>query len=69
VENATWQDLLERDFSWSESLAVGDDEFVTGVKMGLGLKGRKRVVMKGHQGCVLREAEAGYSILPLKTSF
>jgi putative transposase len=69
VENATWQDLLERDSSWSESLAVGDDEFVTGVKTGLGLKGRKRVVMKGYQGCALQETEADYGILPLKTSF
>jgi putative transposase len=69
VEEAVRRNSLERDSCWSESLAVGDEEFVAEVKAELGFKGRNRTVRKGDQGFVLRENEAEYAILPLKTPF
>lgn len=60
---------LERDPCWSESLAVGDGEFVAAVKESLGFKGRKKVVAEGDQMCVLRETEDQYVISPPKTPF
>jgi len=62
VEGALRWETPGRDSCWSESLAVGDEEFVQGVKKDLGVKGHKREVIKGHQACVLREAEADYGI-------
>ncbi len=69
VEEAMRRNLLERDSCWSGSLAVGDEEFVAGVKTGLGIKGWHRTVTKEGQGFVLRENEADYAILPLKCQF
>lgn len=60
---------LERNPCWSESLAVGDGEFVSEIKERLGFKGRKRVITEDDQRCVLRETEAKYVILPPKTAF
>jgi putative transposase len=39
VEEAIRRNFLGRDSCWSESLAVGGEEFVAGVKAGLGIKG------------------------------
>jgi putative transposase len=69
VEDALRQNILERDSSWSESLAVGDEGFVDEVKAGLGFKGRNRAVTKSGQSFVLRENEADYGILPPKIPF
>lgn len=66
IEEALGSDVQRRDSCWSESLAVGDEEFVQGVKKDLGLKVRNRPVTKGDQACVLREDEADYGILALK---
>lgn len=66
VEEVLGREMPRRDSCWSESLAVGDEEFVQGVKRDLGFKVRKRAVIKGDQGCVLREAESDYAILALK---
>jgi len=67
VEETVRRDSLMRDSCWSESLAIGDEEFVVGVKAKLGFKGRQRTVKEGGQGFVLRENETSYSILPPKT--
>lgn len=56
-----------REEAWSESLAVGDPVFVTGIKVALGQRGRGREVQENSQGCILREAETEYGILPGKT--
>jgi len=69
VEEAVRRNSLERDSCWSESLAVGNEEFIAGVKAELGFKGRNRTVTTGDQGFVLRENEADYAILPLKIPF
>ena len=66
LEEALAWDGQRRDCCWSESLAVGDEAFVRGVKKDLGLKGRNRPVTKTDQACVLREDEADYGILALK---
>jgi putative transposase len=66
VEESIHRNRLERESCWSDSLAVGDEEFVAGVKAGLGIKGWNRAVKKEDQGFVLRENEADYAILPLK---
>jgi putative transposase len=60
VEEAVLRKRLERDSCWSESLAVGEEEFIVTVKAGLGHKGRKRPVMKNDQGYMLRETEGNY---------
>jgi putative transposase len=39
VEEAVRRNSLERDSCWSESLAVGNEEFIAGVKAELGFKG------------------------------
>ena len=61
VEETVRRNSLTRDSCWSESLAVGDEEFLVGVKARLGFKGRQRAVKKGEQGFVLRENETSYS--------
>jgi putative transposase len=69
VEEAVCRTSLARDSCWSESLAVGDESFVDGVKAGLGFKGRNRTVKKGDEGFVLRESEGDYAVLPPKSPF
>lgn len=64
VEETVRRNSLTRNSCWSESLAVGDEEFVVGVKAKLGIKGRKRAVKEGAQGFVLHENETTYSVLP-----
>jgi putative transposase len=64
-EGVRWNSLA-RDSCWSESLAVGDENFVVEVMVGLGFKGRNRTVKKGDQGIVLREIEVNYTFLPRK---
>jgi hypothetical protein len=51
---------------WFVNLAVGDENFVVEVMVGLGFKGRNRTVKKGDQGIVLREIEVNYTFLPRK---
>jgi hypothetical protein len=69
VEEAVCRTSLARDFCWSESLAVGDESFVDGVKAGLGFKGRNRTVKKGEDCFDLRESEGDYTALPQKSPF
>jgi hypothetical protein len=67
VEDAIRRNALKRDCCWSESLAVGGEEFFAGVKDGLGIKGWSRMVTKEGPGFVLRENGSDYVILPLKS--
>jgi putative transposase len=69
AEEAVRRNSLARDPCWTESLAVGDEQYVVDVKAGLGFKGRNRTVRKGDGGFVLRESEADYAILPPKSAF
>ncbi len=59
----------ERQAQWTESLAVGHREFVTGVQAGLGITGRYRTIEAWDDGWVVREPAATYATkTPLKTS-
>jgi putative transposase len=67
IQAAIVEGIGSREVAWSESLAVGDPAFVTGVKLALGHRGKGRKVQETTQGFILRESEAEYGILPVKT--
>ena len=50
-----------RDGKWSESIAVGNESFVTMTKEKLGFKAKGREVVGGDGGYVLREPPAPYN--------
>jgi len=60
--------MLARGNCWSEGLAVGNADFVQGIKDDLGIKDPYREIQNSDQGCVLRENEIRYSILPSKSA-
>ena len=64
VEEALRRNQMERVPDWSESLAIGEADYVQGVKLSLGLRGRNKKVQEGTGGFILRESETEYSILP-----
>jgi REP element-mobilizing transposase RayT len=53
----------QRDASWSESIAAGNQDFVEGVKEKLGMRGKAREVVRQSEGFVLKEAATPYSAL------
>jgi putative transposase len=55
VAESLEQNMLARDNCWSEGLAVGNADFVQGIKDDLGIKGLYRELRNSDQGCVLRE--------------
>ena len=57
IEETLHHNKLERHSCWSERLAVGNESFVGKVKLALGHQGKKRTVMEGPEGYVLREEE------------
>ncbi|MGR8921655.1 MAG: transposase [Gammaproteobacteria bacterium] len=61
VAAALSTDTTVRDPRWTESIAVGTDEFVDRVRVRLGLSSLKRVTEEGERGCVLRESEGRYA--------
>ena len=69
VEESLRQDPPQRVACWSESLAVGNEDFVRRVKQGLRRQARNRVMTEEERGWVLREAEADYGILTPKWPF
>jgi len=50
----------ERDVKWTESIAVGDKEFVMATKVKLGAKGIGRKTVKSKQGYELKESQNPY---------
>ena len=60
VEEALRSETQKREDFWSESVAVGSNEFAMRTQAVLGLRGRSRDVSKTDV-YVLREAEEGYS--------
>lgn len=53
----------QRDSSWSESIAAGNQDFVEGVKEKLGIRAKAREVVRQSKGFVLKEAAAPYKAL------
>ena len=49
-----------RDEKWTESVAVGSEEFVTATKEKIGFKAKGREVVDGNGSFELREPPAGY---------
>lgn len=61
VDAALDRGLEGRDSAWTESLAVGSEHFVEGIKQALGMKGRYREVTQGGDAHMLREPPAAYN--------
>lgn len=55
----------QRDSSWTESIAAGDQNFVERVKEKLGMRAKAREVVRQSEGFVLKETTAPY----MMTSF
>jgi REP-associated tyrosine transposase len=53
----------QRDASWSESVAAGNQKFVEGVKEKLGVKAKSREVVRESAGFLLKEAFTPYRLL------
>ena len=49
-----------RDNRWTESIAVGSKEFVTGVKNQLGMRSKGRRITEKAGDCLLRETQLPY---------
>jgi REP-associated tyrosine transposase len=60
VEERLRSGWTARDARWSESVAVGSESFVDGVRKQLGLERRHRVIPWGKSGHVLREPAIAY---------
>jgi putative transposase len=59
-----------RDSKWSESIAMGDQGFVAGVKKQLGTRTRGRKIMESAHECQLRETSfLTVAFLATKTAF
>jgi hypothetical protein len=54
------RDYRDRDPDWSESLAVGNQEFVTNVKLELGIGAIHRGVQGSNEGHYLKEEQISY---------
>jgi putative transposase len=63
VETALVSGAVARDERWSESIAVGSEQFVENVKTELGVTVRHRKISAQDQTYTLREPRRSYSIL------
>jgi putative transposase len=61
VELALKNDLNHRDAKWTESIAVGDKEFVMATKAKLGAKAIGRRALEIKDGYALRESQSSYN--------
>jgi len=61
VEEQLRADDLRRKELWSQSIAVGSEEFVKEIKHQLGVRAAYRTVVMEDEGCALKEAMAPYS--------
>jgi len=55
--------LTHREAKWTESIAVGDKEFVMRIKVKLGAKAMGRRAVENSEGHELREAQNSYKPL------
>ncbi len=63
VEAVLQNGSIRREEKWTESIAVGDNEFVMRTKAKLGIKAIGRRIMENSEGYELREAQNSYSRL------
>jgi hypothetical protein len=63
VEAVLQEGLNQRDAKWTESIAVGDNEFVRRTKAKLGIKAMGRRIMENSEGHELRDAQNSYNRL------
>ncbi len=62
VEEALRLNAIQRDARWSETLAVGTQVFIEGIKRELGSKARHRDLEETHGSFVLRQPSTAYAI-------
>ena len=62
IDEALQANANQRDPSWSQSLAVGQQGFVAGVKTALGVAARHRAIEATDDAHVLREPEVPYTV-------
>ena len=61
IDAALKRGLQKRDSAWTESLAVGSEHLVEGIKQVLGKKGRYRELREGGDVRMLREPPVLYN--------
>jgi putative transposase len=55
------QEDLFRDRKWTESVAVGSESFVKGIKDELGFRAKGRRIVGGDDGFILKESQSPYN--------
>ncbi len=61
VEDVLKNGSNQRDAKWTESIAVGDNEFVMETKAKLGAKAMGREALENNEGYELRESQSPYN--------
>ncbi len=61
VDHELLNGYMRNDFKWSSAIAVGSEEFVTGIQEKLGLKADKRKVVSADEVWTLNEPGGSYS--------
>lgn len=63
VQSADQYPVYQKDDKWTKSIAVGDDEFVDAIKNQLGMRVKKRSLIKNELSdtCILREPSPDYN--------
>jgi putative transposase len=64
VQSANQYPVFQNDEKWTKSIAVGDDEFVAGIRHQLGMRVKKRSIIKSELSdtCILKEPSPDYNI-------
>jgi putative transposase len=62
VQSAIQYPVFQKDDKWTKSIAVGDEEFVAAIKNKLGIRVKKRAIIKSElsETCILKEPTPGY---------
>jgi putative transposase len=60
IEESMRGEVPAREEKWSQSIAVGSEEFAQRTQTALGARGRKRNIAERDDACVLREIEENY---------
>ena len=63
VEAELIADVVKRKSLWSESIAIGSEEFIEKIQLQLGLRAKGRSVVSENEGSVLKESPAPYNTL------
>lgn len=63
IKEAIDNKLFERQSKWTESIAVGSEEFVENIKAQLDIKAKSRKIMQYENDYILSESEIPYNII------